>query len=431
MVVLYLVFAVGAAVLAVSSVRRRWRFTDTPTSDAAHVFPGLNEVHGVVEPIGPPALAASDGARCVWWEYKVERKQQDKNGSRWITEEHGVTALPFLVRDQSGAVRVEIDDSVSVAGTGEADLEHLSLDFLRPYARVMKDTYTPGTLTVFGKTFGNETREPISAFGGSWRARERRLCVGERVFVAGHARLTPGGEAVEVARTDEQGDRHALEITVGDEKAAMANHAPIPAALIGAVVSLVMFALASAAMFGSPVVLPLVALVGAVVLFGVGVWNRVRRARERCMFAWSLIDVACEQRSNLVPQLQTVVGAALAHERSLLEAVAAARALGRRPSAAAVGTVQAADAASDRVVALVEAAPTLRTQANVAQMMQQVTVLNDRVAFGRRFYNDSVQRLADRIGQFPDSLAARLGGVVPLPYIEEPAARELPPPTVR
>lgn len=89
--VLFLVGALGCALLSVVLIRKRWRFTDTPTSDAAHVFPGLSEVHGTVEAIGQAAKAASDGAPCV-------------------------------------------------SGAETNDIEHLSLDFLRPYARVMKDT---------------------------------------------------------------------------------------------------------------------------------------------------------------------------------------------------------------------------------------------------------------------------------------------------
>ena len=99
--ILFVVLAAGAAVLAIARVRKRWRFTDIPTSDAGHVFPGLSEVHGTVEPIGKPARAASDGSDCVFWTYSVQREQKDKNGSHWVTEESGTTAMPFQVRDAS------------------------------------------------------------------------------------------------------------------------------------------------------------------------------------------------------------------------------------------------------------------------------------------------------------------------------------------
>jgi hypothetical protein len=58
-----------------------------------------------------------------------------------------------------------------------------------------------------------------------------------------------------------------------------------------------------------------------------------------------------------------------------------------------------------------------------------VRLLTDRVAFGRRFYNDSVLRLENRRRQFPDSLLARLAGVTSMPYIDNSSlAVPLPPP---
>ena len=79
------------------------------------------------------------------------------------------------------------------------------------------------------------------------------------------------------------------------------------------------------------------------------------------------------------------------------------------------------------MIARVEALPSLNTQPNVAHLMQQLTVLNDRVAFGRRFYNDSCERLANRVTQFPDSFLARLARVQPLPLITDLDAPLNPP----
>ena len=146
--VIALLFALAAFAAGVFIVRKRWRFTDTPTSDAAHVFPGLTEVHGVVEAIGQPANSPSDGADCVWWMYAVERWQQNNKSGHWVTEEKGVTAMPFLVRDASGTVKVNIDERVVVNGAGKHDVEHLTLDFLRPYARTITKTYDP--INLFG-----------------------------------------------------------------------------------------------------------------------------------------------------------------------------------------------------------------------------------------------------------------------------------------
>lgn len=411
-----IVLPATAFVAAVVLVRRRWRFTDTPTSEAAHVFPGLTEVHGTVEKLVETASAPTDGVGCVWWMYEVERRHTDSKGnSHWVTEERGVSALPFLLRDESGTVRVVLDEQCRVAGAEERDLEQLTLSFLRPYARTLLRTYAPSGL--FGGSAEEVLARPIGELSGTWRAKEHRLKVGDTIFISANARLTSAGDEVELARLDAQGDAGTFEISIGDEAAAIKAFASPTMIVLSALVAVVASTVAGLRAGLGPWPGVGVVTVGAVTYL-VGVYNRVRRARERCRFAWSLIDVACEQRSVTVPQLQAVVGEALDHERTLLETVAAARRLGRAPSPGAVASVRAADVASARVVALVEAMPELHTQPNVAQLMESLTLLTDRVAFGRRFYNDSVQRLADRVGQLPDRLFAALAGVKALPFID-------------
>ena len=411
----------GATAAVVLLVRRRWRFADIPTSDAAHVFPGLTEVHGLVEAIGRPMVAASDAAPCVLWEYKVERKEHDSNGTHWRTEENGATAIPFYVRDQSGVVRVALDEKGSIAGAQTIDVQRLSLAAMRPRARVMKKSYTPESPgRVLAGIFGsNLIDEPVAEFHGSWRATERRLKVGDSVFITAHARLTPAGDSVELAPTDANGKRCTFEISVGDERAAIGAYASTPVLAISASAVLVSGALVGRHFGGITGAWAFLGALGgsAAMLWFIGAWNRIRRARQRGEFAWSLIDIACQQRAQTVPFRQSVVGSAMAHEQSLLVAVAGARDLGRTPSSGAAGSVQAADTAALQLIARIEASPNLHTQPNVSQLMTQMQLLTDGVAFGRRFYNDSVERLANRLSQFPGSFVARLARVEPLPLI--------------
>jgi LemA protein len=412
---------VGCGVGATFLVRKRWRFTDTPTSDAAHVFPGIGEVHGTVEAIGQPALAASDGAPCVWWKYVVERQVKRNKSTDWVTEEEGITLVPFQIRDHSGAVRVVMDETVGVARAGTEDIDHLSLDDIRPYARQMRKTYQTGGGGLFGLFGSNDANEPINAFAGTWRAKEHRLLVGDHVFITAHARLTDHGASVELAPTDDNGKRRPFELVVGDEAQAMKSFANIWVIALLCIASLAGGAIVGNATSGTAgavaVVIGLVLV--AVGVFLVGAYNRVHRARQRGEFAWSLIDVACEQRATTIPQLNTVVGAALANEQHLLAAVAGARGFGRQPAAQHSELIRASADASTQLVARLEAVPTLTSQPNVAQLVQQLRLLNDRVAFARRFYNDSVQRLADRCQQFPDSVIARLARVPALPLLDQ------------
>ena len=271
----------------------------------------------------------------------------------------------------------------------------------------MQRTYEPGALgNVLGGIFGsNEPDEPISQFGGSWRATESRLCVGQQVFITAHARITPSGDSVELSNVDAQGKACTFELSIGDEKAAISSFSSPIVLGLTATMSLVLAAFAGNNSTRNGVWLfPVLLVAAAAVVWMIGAFHPCGEHANEGHFAWSLIEVACEQRSLTVPQLNAVVGAALAHEQSLLTAVAAARDVGRAPSPEGAQAVQAADAAATQVVARVEAMPSLHTQPNVAQLMHQLQLLNDRVAFGRRFYNDSVERLANRLHQFPDSL---------------------------
>lgn len=380
-------------------VRKRWRYTDTPTSDAAHAFPGRGEVHGVVEALAPPIHARSDGEECVWWRYRVERQNRDSKGNTsWTTEEEGSAHIPFAVRDLSGTVRVVLDGSFSVSNTGDEDVDVYSLADLRAVATTHNKLYEPGAIAqALGSIFGsNDVHEAINDFSGTWRATEWRLPVGSMVFVAGTARLIDDATAVEFAGRDNTGDSTPLEITVGDQNSAMAANASrwmIFALSLTAVGTAVAFGAQAAGRIGATVA----GAVGALVAganWSIGSFNRMRRCRNRCDFAMSLIDVACEQRTTTIGQLDATVKAALVHERTTLEQLAT----DRGPASVQV---------SAELLARLEASPQLNTQPNVAHFVEQLRLLNDRVAFARRFHNDSLQQFQDRLGQFPDKLLAR------------------------
>ena len=106
------------------------------------------------------------------------------------------------------------------------------------------------------------------------------------------------------------------------------------------------------------------------------------------------------------------------NERQVLTTIAAGRNLGRAPTPELAALVKTTSEASAQLVARVETLPGLTSQANTAQLISQLRLMNDRVAFARRFYDDCVTRLADRMSQFPDSFVARLARVQPLPLLD-------------
>lgn len=246
------------------------------------------------------------------------------------------------------------------------------------------------------------------------------MLVGDQVFLTAHARLTESGADVELAARDSQGKLQTFELTVGSEAEAMSSRAN-PMLIAGlsaaAAISGGFGGRAIAGPVGVFLVLGGLGLLAAVVWL-LGAHNRIHRVRARAEFAWSLIDVACEQRTQVINQLQPIVGEAMANERRVLESVSAVPGLGNRPTAQSVAAVSNSSSACHQLLIQIEAMPTLTSQPNVAQLIGQLRLLNDRVEFARRFYNDSVTRLTDRLTQVPDSFIAKAAQVAAMPLLQ-------------
>jgi LemA protein len=181
------------------------------------------------------------------------------------------------------------------------------------------------------------------------------------------------------------------------------------------------------------VVLPLVVvLLLAPVVWLVMVYNRLARLRVRCENAYSQIDVQLKRRFDLVPNLVEAVKGYMAHERQTLEAVIRARAAavdGLRGASGAMhggvvemGALAAAsgqlDAALGRLFGVMERYPDLKANQNALQLQEELVHTENRIAFARQGYNDSVQSLNAQIAMFPTNLVAGLFAFRPMPMFE-------------
>lgn len=180
-------------------------------------------------------------------------------------------------------------------------------------------------------------------------------------------------------------------------------------------------------------VLPLVAiLLLAPVMWLVVAYNRLARLRVRCENAYSQIDVQLKRRFDLVPNLVEAVKGSMAHERQTLEAVIRARAAavdGLRGASGAMhggvvgmGALAAAsgqlDAALGRLFGVMERYPDLKANQNALQLQEELVHTENRIAFARQGYNDSVQSLNAQIAMFPINLVAGLFAFRPMPMFE-------------
>ncbi|HEY6349343.1 MAG TPA: LemA family protein [Candidatus Angelobacter sp.] len=158
--------------------------------------------------------------------------------------------------------------------------------------------------------------------------------------------------------------------------------------------------------FSTIVLLVLAALVLVLLAW---TYNRLVRLRNRVQNAWSDVDVQLKRRHDLVPGLVESVRGYAAHERQTLEAVTSARAQAMA-SGAGIGARAVAELALTGAVgnlfAVAERYPTLRAAQNFSLLQEQLTSTENRIAFARQFYNESVLQYNTVIATFPRNLVA-------------------------
>ena len=170
----------------------------------------------------------------------------------------------------------------------------------------------------------------------------------------------------------------------------------------------------------------LVAVVLVVLLvWVVAVYNRLRTHQNQVENAFAQIDVQLKRRHDLIPNLVEVARGYMQHEAQTLEAVIRAR--GEAVSAAdrarqspgkaqAMGALMAAEQVlggqMGRLMALAEAYPTLKADARMQQLSEEITSTENRIGFARQAYNDGVLDFNNQAGRFPDLIVARLAGFV-------------------
>ncbi len=159
----------------------------------------------------------------------------------------------------------------------------------------------------------------------------------------------------------------------------------------------------------------ILAIVVAVVLFGIASYNRLVSMRQRCDQAFADVDVLLRQRHDLVPNLVETVKGYAAHERGTLDAVVRAR----NSAAAAQGPTAKAQAetalggALRQLFALAEAYPNLKADSNFRQFQTQLTEIENKLAAARGAFNGMVQGYNSMIQQFPAVLFAAALGFAP------------------
>ncbi|MEM6687871.1 MAG: LemA family protein [Planctomycetota bacterium] len=159
------------------------------------------------------------------------------------------------------------------------------------------------------------------------------------------------------------------------------------------------------------------------VFYAVGVYNQLVRLKNRNENGFSQIEVQLKRRYDLIPNLVETVKGYMSHERETLEAVIKARnqavsglqAASANPSDAVAlqtlaGAEQGLTGALGRLFALSEAYPDLKANENMAQLTEEITSTENKVAFARQAYNDAVTAYNTYKQTFPPVIVAGFFG---------------------
>lgn len=187
--------------------------------------------------------------------------------------------------------------------------------------------------------------------------------------------------------------------------------------------------------------LVIIGLVIALAVSFVGIYNRLVSLRNRFKNAFAQIDVQLQRRYDLIPNLVETAKGYLKHERETLEAVIQARnqALVAEQKAstapgdpgvmrALTGAEGALGGALTRFFALAEAYPDLKANQTMAQLSEELSSTENKVAFARQAYNDAVMFYNNARERLPNALIAGPLGFreAALLEIESPKARQAP-----
>jgi LemA protein len=161
------------------------------------------------------------------------------------------------------------------------------------------------------------------------------------------------------------------------------------------------------------------AIIVAVIAYGIAIYNNLVNLRNRVKNAFAQIDVQLTRRYDLIPNLVEAVKGYIKHERETLEAVIKARnaavssldtAKADPSNAEAIKKLGAAEGllggALGRLFALSEAYPDLKANQNMMQFQEELASTENKVAFARQAFNDAVLSYNNAAQNFPNNVVA-------------------------
>ena len=174
-------------------------------------------------------------------------------------------------------------------------------------------------------------------------------------------------------------------------------------------------------------------IIGAIVIIliisVIVMYNNLVERSVRVDNAWSQIDVQMKQRYDLIPNLVETVKAYASHEKSTLEEVTKwrAAAMEAKTPEELMQSNQKLSGAIANIFATAENYPDLKANDNFLDLQRQLKELEEKIAFARQFYNDTVMKYNEYLQRFPSNIIANIFKYKERPYFEMKEAEKAVP----
>jgi LemA protein len=177
------------------------------------------------------------------------------------------------------------------------------------------------------------------------------------------------------------------------------------------------------------VILLIVLIIVIFLLVFWGIYNRIIRTENQIDNAWAQIDVQMKRRADLIPNLMETVKGYMHHERGTMEAVTNARAaiMSAKTPQQSMDANNMLTGALKSLFAVAENYPDLKANQNFLQLQDELTHTEDKIAYSRQHYNDSVLSFNNTIETFPGNIFANMMGKKAHEMLQIPeASKEVP-----
>ena len=156
----------------------------------------------------------------------------------------------------------------------------------------------------------------------------------------------------------------------------------------------------------------IIVLVILLLVFIITVFNALIKLRNSVKDHWSQIDIQLKRRFDLIPNIVETVKAYAKHEEESLKEVVEARNLYEKSTTheEAINADLKLNEYVPKLIALAEAYPELKANENFVHLQKELSETEDKIAYARQFYSDSVLKYNNKLQTFPNNIIAKLFG---------------------